>query len=188
METGSRFCIVGEHEKDSPLSSGKLPIVIRPGYRDDYVWDAHRDRFLRLMDSYAARFSGKRVLDIGTGAGFLAIAAIGLGAIFVVAVDSLNQIASYTKGNFEVNGVADKVTLVSSILGVSKRFDIILCNIDVPDSHKEVVPQMESKLEKDGFVLLQATQPLDSIVALTKLAITVLEEMNSTKLLLLRRV
>ena len=72
-----------------------------------------------------------RVLDIGTGSGILAIAALKLGAGSAEGVD-IDPVAVRTAGeNAALNGVADKLTVLVGDLSdkASGRYDIITANI-----------------------------------------------------------
>lgn len=64
---------------------------------------------LRLMEG--VRLEGARVLDVGTGSGILAVAAVGLGARSVLAVDEDPDAIENALLNVERNGAASRVTL-----------------------------------------------------------------------------
>lgn len=78
--------------------------------------------------------AGRRVLDIGTGSGVLAIAAARLGAALAVGVDPDPDALASAQENVEVNGVGPVVTLVSADLRLSAAipgapFDVVLANL-----------------------------------------------------------
>ncbi|MGD9798215.1 MAG: 50S ribosomal protein L11 methyltransferase [Acidimicrobiia bacterium] len=70
-----------------------------------------------------------RVLDLGSGSGVLAVAAVLLGAGRVVAVDVDPEARRATAGNAEVNGVADRVTVTEAIPDGCPPFDLVVANI-----------------------------------------------------------
>jgi len=76
--------------------------------------------------------AGKRVLDIGTGSGILALAAARRGAESVVAVDINPNAALTTADNARINGLGGRVRAVCSnllsALGPDARFDVIVTN------------------------------------------------------------
>ena len=55
--------------------------------------------------------AGDIVVDIGTGTGVLAMAAVRAGAAHVYAIEENDIVAQVAQRNFEKNGVADKITL-----------------------------------------------------------------------------
>lgn len=74
---------------------------------------------------------GVGVLDLGSGTGILAIAALKLGADHALCIDNDPDAAAACRRNARLNGVADRV---NSHLGTladapSGRFDLILANI-----------------------------------------------------------
>ena len=84
---------------------------------------------LETLDSLVK--GGERVLDIGTGSGILAIAALKLGAASAEGVD-IDPVAVRTAGeNAALNGVADKLTVLVGDLSdkASGKYDIITANI-----------------------------------------------------------
>jgi ribosomal protein L11 methyltransferase len=87
---------------------------------------------LRLLDG-AVR-AGDRVLDIGSGSGILAIAAVRLGAAEAVAVEYDPDANINARENFERNGVEPSVRLIEAmaddaLLEELGRFDLVLANI-----------------------------------------------------------
>ena len=74
-----------------------------------------------------------RVLDLGSGSGILAIAAIALGAEWVLAIDTEEQAVEASISNAALNGMQDSITVRGgSIEAVGKDgpFDVILANIN----------------------------------------------------------
>jgi ribosomal protein L11 methyltransferase len=75
---------------------------------------------------------GYSVLDLGTGSGILAIAAVKFGAEKVVAVDKDPEIEENAKKNFKLNRVEKKISLVIGELAKirdSARFDLAVANL-----------------------------------------------------------
>jgi ribosomal protein L11 methyltransferase len=75
---------------------------------------------------------GAEVLDLGTGSGVLAIAAIALGAARCVAVDIEEQAVAAARANAALNGVQDRVQVVLGSLDVAPagNFDCVFANIN----------------------------------------------------------
>lgn len=84
-------------------------------------------RFLATID-----LAGKRVADVGTGSGILALAAARAGATGVVALDINPMAVSAATDNSRANGLGDRVTAVCSDLmselAPGLLFDVIICN------------------------------------------------------------
>lgn len=74
-----------------------------------------------------------RVLDLGSGSGILAIAAVALGAEWVLATDTEEMAVKASIENAALNGMQDKITVrPGSIEAVGRDgpFDVILANIN----------------------------------------------------------
>ncbi len=73
---------------------------------------------------------GERVLDLGCGAGLLAIAAAKLGAGQVVATDVAPAALKAVRENARINGVADHIEVRAGswfeVLGAQERFEVIM--------------------------------------------------------------
>lgn len=89
---------------------------------------------LRLLESCVA--GGERVLDVGTGSGILAIAAVRLGAHRVVAVESDAGSMDTARENLDRNAVAEAVELVHGRVdppylaaASAAGFDVIVANV-----------------------------------------------------------
>lgn len=76
---------------------------------------------------------GAKVLDLGSGSGVLAIAAVKLGAAHVDALDTDPVAVEASKDNAEANGVSDKITAMQgsleNVITSARRFDLIAVNI-----------------------------------------------------------
>ena len=76
---------------------------------------------------------GWSVLDLGTGSGILAIAAVGLGAGRSLAVDTEEQAVSAAVSNREINGLSGRISILRGSLdaaSASGPFDLVLANIN----------------------------------------------------------
>lgn len=92
---------------------------------------------LRLLERAVA--TGDRVLDLGTGSGVLAVAAVGLGADRVVALEKDADAVRTARSNLDRNGVAGRVRLVHlevtpALLRLMAplRFDVVAANVLAP--------------------------------------------------------
>jgi ribosomal protein L11 methyltransferase len=76
------------------------------------------------------KFSGKSVLDFGTGTGILAILAEKSGAASITAIDNDEWSIKNAAENFEMNSCRKINLSLSSSIASRKKFDIILANIN----------------------------------------------------------
>ena len=121
---------------------------------------------------------GERVLDIGTGSGILAIAALKLGAAVAEGVD-IDPVAVRTGENAALNGVQDKLTvLVGPSDKASGKDDIITANI-VANAILSLAPAVPGLMMAEGATFI-ASGIIDSrkdevIAGLEKAGLAVVE-------------
>jgi ribosomal protein L11 methyltransferase len=98
--------------------------------------------------------SGDYVLDLGSGSGILAIAAIALGASSVLATDTEEQAVSSTTSNVALNAMEDRIeTRPGSIdaVGDNDAFDCIMANINAA-AVTSLAQAMADKLKPGGWL------------------------------------
>ena len=95
-----------------------------------------------------------RVLDVGTGTGILAIAAVMLGAERCLGIDIDEDAVRIAKENVERNGLADKIELRTGNLmeGVDFHADIIVANL-MADLVIRLAPAAAEHLEPGGIFI-----------------------------------
>mgnify|MGYP000779703249 FL=1 len=126
MEIGQRLAIVPGWET---YDTDRIVITMDPGMAFGTGTHETTSLCLETLDSMVK--GGERVLDIGTGSGILAIAALKLGAGSAEGVD-IDPVAVRTAGeNAALNGVQDKLTVLVGDLSdkASGTYDIITANI-----------------------------------------------------------
>ncbi len=158
------------------------PTVFHPRY---FITSEFFASFIDRLD-----LNGKRVADIGTGSGILALAAARAGAASVTAVD-INPAAALTAAeNAHANGLGDRLTAVCSdllsALAPSRLFDVILSSPpsfpgeprDLADrswhagpNYRDIVPlfeQARQRLAPGGrvYLLVSSDSDLDLFGAL----------------------
>ncbi len=110
---------------------------------------------LDVLDKFAAEIKDKRILDVGTGSGILAIAALLLGAEHVLGTDIDPQALTASRDNAERNGIsADKFDLVLAGDEPSdQQYDIVLANI-LAGPLVELAPMLQRSLKPGGLLVL----------------------------------
>ena len=98
-------------------------------------------------------FSGKTVLDFGTGTGILAILSEKLGASTIIAIDNNDKNIKNADENFDSNSCSKIQLLEASTPNVDIKFDIILANI-VKGVIIDNLTAFANEMVKDGVILL----------------------------------
>ncbi len=97
---------------------------------------------------------GKKGLDLGSGTGILAIAAIRLGAESMVAVDIEWPAAVSCATNIRLNGVDERIrTVCGELTSLRGNFDFLLANI-YADIHLALADEMIAMTRPAGILLL----------------------------------
>ena len=126
MDIGQRLAIVPGWET---YDTDRIVITMDPGMAFGTGTHETTSLCLETLDSMVK--GGERVLDIGTGSGILAIAALKLGAAEAEGVD-IDPMCVRTAGeNAERNGVAEHFTVLVGDLSdkASGKYNIITANI-----------------------------------------------------------
>lgn len=102
---------------------------------------------------------GMRVLDVGTGSGILAIAAVKLGAESVYAIDNSSVAAESTAQNAEMNGLSDSIKVVLGVLDEAEvarmagQYDLVVANI-IAHIIGSIAPQLAQTLTPTGLLIV----------------------------------
>ncbi len=137
---------------ESELSEGRFKIYIDPGMAFGTGLHATTQFCLRAMESFPPK--GK-VLDVGTGSGILAIAALMLQPTSeIVACDTDGVACEYAQKDFELNGVDGRIELIEGSTDVvaGRRFDVLLSNLTCEDI-VALLPDYSAMLNPEGVVL-----------------------------------
>lgn len=108
---------------------------------------------LRLIEKIVK--PGMKVLDVGSGTGILAIAAVKIGASKSVAVDFDEICLDNCKENFILNDVENSFEVVTGEIDSvgENHFDLILANIQ-KNVLLEIAEKIKAKLNQNGIVIL----------------------------------
>ena len=129
VEVRGEVLIRAPFHKERPDYKG-LEIIIQP--KMSFGTGHHCTTQLMIESMLDGSPEGKRVLDMGSGTGVLAIVAAKLGAESVWAVEIDDMAEESVRENIALNGVADKIESIcgdaSAIEG--REFDLVLANIN----------------------------------------------------------
>jgi ribosomal protein L11 methyltransferase len=107
----------------------------------------------QIMDNMPTLLSPS-VLDLGTGSGILAMAAVQLGAGRVCAVDIDPLAVEVAQENLAINGLADQVECSTTPLeSLDGCFDVILANI-LAEELVRLAPFLNERLSAGGSLVL----------------------------------
>ena len=146
MDIGQRLAIVPGWET---YDTDRIVITMDPGMAFGTGTHETTSLCLETLDSMVK--GGERVLDIGTGSGILAIAALKLGAAEAEGVD-IDPMCVRTAGeNAELNGVQDHFRVLVGDLSdkASGKYDLITANI-VANAILHLAPAVPALLAENG--------------------------------------
>jgi ribosomal protein L11 methyltransferase len=159
VDYGGRVVIVPswvEHE----LQPGQVAVRLDPGQA--FGTGHHETTRLCLAALEEWVRPGDRVLDVGTGSGVLAIAAVLLGAAAVHAIDIDPVAVEIAAVNCEANGVRDRVTLAAGTLepGSLAPHPLVVANIS-PQANIGLAPAFATAVSPGGRLLISGVLGAD---------------------------
>ena len=174
IDVGQRLAVVPSWQD---YETSRVKLILDPGLAFGTGGHETTNLCLEVLDERVR--GGERVLDIGTGSGILAIAALKLGAAVAEGVD-IDPVVVRTAGeNAALNGVADKLTVLVGDLSdkASGKYDIITANI-VANAIMALAPAVPGLMADDAVFI--ASGIIDSrkdevIAALEAAGLAVLE-------------
>ncbi|MER3525391.1 MAG: 50S ribosomal protein L11 methyltransferase [Ignavibacteria bacterium] len=134
-------------------SEGELLLTIDPKMSFGTGYHETTRLVLRLLERIIT--PGCTLLDVGTGTGILAIAAIKLGAARAVGVDNDHWSYENAWENVRLNHVEDRVTIVLGELSSlpQETFDVLAANIQ-RNVIEPMLPRLRGLLARDGKMIL----------------------------------
>jgi ribosomal protein L11 methyltransferase len=102
---------------------------------------------------------GMRVLDVGTGSGILALAAVKLGAEGVYAIDNSSVAVESASANAGMNDLSEQVQVVLGVLDevearrLAGQYNLVLANI-IAHVIGSIAPQLAMVLADDGLLVV----------------------------------
>ncbi len=134
---------------DRPETEGAIKILLDPGVVFGNCLHPTTRTCLEALSMVAGPSPLHHVLDLGTGTGILAIAAVLLGAQKALAVDFNPLCVKTAATNFTLNGLADQIKAIEGKAEdfAEEKADILIANIqhevirDFLEKHTPVIPQ-----------------------------------------------
>jgi ribosomal protein L11 methyltransferase len=126
---GERLLITPSWKREEAKADGRVIIQIDPGMAFGTGTHETTRGCLELLEKY---WQGGALLDVGTGTGILAIAAIKLApGSRVVGIDIDPEAVAVAEENAEINTVADEIELEVNKLSAfhGQAFDVVLANL-----------------------------------------------------------
>jgi ribosomal protein L11 methyltransferase len=153
-----RFVVHGSHDRGT-ARIGEIAIEIDAGQAFGTGHHGTTAGCLEVIHKVMRARKVRRVLDLGTGSGVLAIAARKLAPVAVLATD-IDPIATrVARENVRVNGIASGIALEtapgfhSTAFGRHGPFDLIIANI-LARPLMRMAPQLAAQLAPGGDVIL----------------------------------
>jgi ribosomal protein L11 methyltransferase len=126
-EVGNKIFLAAPWNRD-PTPQGRVRVVHNPGLACGT--GEHACTRLALMALEECVRPGSRVVDIGTGSGILAVAALRLGAGFALGIDPDVVALAAAQENFRLNGLAPTLASGSADCVSAASADVIVSNIN----------------------------------------------------------
>ncbi|MBI2618577.1 MAG: 50S ribosomal protein L11 methyltransferase [Ignavibacteriales bacterium] len=152
VEATDRIIIKPSWKKLRKKDKGKIVLHIDP----KMSFGTGHHETTRLCLSLLQRYlrEGMKVLDVGSGTGVLAIAAVKLGAETATGFDQDPWAVRNAQENAKRNKVEGRVSIRNGTFSTSReKADLILSNIDLP-TNLQLLPDMLKRLRRAGILIL----------------------------------
>ncbi|WP_417912830.1 50S ribosomal protein L11 methyltransferase [Candidatus Electronema sp. TJ] len=133
---------------------GEQVLEMDPGMAFGTGQHASTQLALSLVQSCCRTAPPERMLDVGTGTGILAMAAVLFGAKEATAIDNDPVAVAVAAENIARNGLAERIAVSAKPLEeISGQFDLICANI-LHDVLAELAPALVRRLAAKGQIIL----------------------------------
>jgi len=134
-------------------TASRLTVIIEPGRAFGTGHHGTTEGCLALLEDALAATHAGTVLDIGTGTGILAIAALKLGAPTVTAIDVDPDAVAAAQVNAGRNGCAGLTVRLAEPQEVRERFPLVLANL-LTHTHLALAPEYARLVAPGGSLVL----------------------------------
>jgi ribosomal protein L11 methyltransferase len=138
---------------EPPPGSDRSTVIIEPGRAFGTGHHGTTEGCLVLLEEALAATPNAPTLDIGTGTGILAVAALKLGAPTVLAIDVDPDAVSATQVNAGRNGCAGLTVRLAEPQEVAGRFPLVLANL-LTHTHLALASQYARLVAPGGSLVL----------------------------------
>ena len=150
IDIGDHFTVLPPWEQPP---TGRIPLIIDPGMAFGTGHHETTRSCLVLMERHAPQGARKRFLDLGTGTGLLAIAALRLGFQEIDAIDHDEQAVETARLNIALNH-AERIALwCGDISTVGPGYEMITANL-IAGTLVELAPGIAHRLAHRGIAIL----------------------------------
>jgi len=143
----------GDGAEPAPGAQDRVTVVIEPGRAFGTGHHGTTEGCLVLLEEALAAAPGAAVLDIGTGTGILAIAALRLGAPRVLAIDLDPDAVAATRVNAERNDCAGLTVRLAEPPEIDEAAPIVVANL-LTHSHLALAAQYARLVAPGGQLVL----------------------------------
>jgi ribosomal protein L11 methyltransferase len=126
-----RITVAPPWAEPPPAPEGGHVLWLEPGRAFGTGLHATTSLVAELLDAHAADLAGKDLLDVGTGSGILALAALLLGARSAVAIDNDPDVIEVVEENADRNGLRDRITArAATVDSIAEAYPWVVANIE----------------------------------------------------------
>jgi len=154
---GKRWWVDPREPNERPLQAPDQRQLLRIPARTAFGTGSHASTALLVQLMEEVRLGGKRVLDVGTGSGILAMVALASGAESVTALDT-DPVATFVAlETCRLNDLEPQL-LAGGLVSIRMRppfeaFDVVLANV-LPSRLRPDLPNLAGCLRPGGMLLL----------------------------------
>lgn len=150
LPVGEQFIVIPPWER--PVED-RIPLFIDPGMAFGTGHHETTRSCIVLMERFARSVDRSTFLDIGTGTGLLAIAAVKLGFRHCTALDTDPEAVEASLANFRLNNTESVEVHLGELVSISGVFDMIAANL-ISGTLTRLAAPIKDHLAPSGIAIL----------------------------------